>query len=490
MADLVQLSLPTFVVAPDATGRGYEFNTRADWRDRWTVDLPMVMLAWSQLNIPEPFACCIDFDDGLAVCRGQFLRKLASGNSIALLSGVVISNAQCAKINWRTDLLAASIPLPDENTQFAARPHLFDFGRDKGAQKTWPSDALSWGKRSLRYDDDCDAQAVLTKFFETIEPKGQRAWFRCWTTTDTLPAKGGLDFGSQAQLMLSSSSQKKGPPFLDAKVSSVVTESGEAELSISEIEASNAPLGYQAFAQTLGLAEQHIRSSTKISLPGWSLKRANSTPASISIGVASHILKQLDLNQAYPFLAAMLEHSNSAVRKAGQTAVMNVLEHLNKIRAWDADTCQIIAKLPDKEPVFALLLSGKELKYYNTKLLEELAKIAGPILREGAQSGQENRSLTVFAIEYVRFTKTMSLPVDSAMGLVQCLRGNPDVAELTDVLTPTTVNIYSDYEGRHLSDLTADLMGADFFDLQSVSSSSNAINRISAAFAAVTRMAG
>lgn len=197
------LSLPTFVAGPENEGRGYGVlaHSGSAIRAGWTVDLPMILFEWAKLERREPFVACFPVaDDVLAVCRARFFRRLAIGH-VSFLNGALITTAQCERIGWRTELVAAQVPPPDETLAFARQPLVIDVPAPRaGPAWSWPGLGLAWGNRIIAVEQPRDVEQVVQLALDSIDPPDQRRRVVGWTTSIELAPRGALNPLRQCQL--------------------------------------------------------------------------------------------------------------------------------------------------------------------------------------------------------------------------------------------------------------------------------------------------
>lgn len=199
-----RLSMPTFVAGPENEGRGYGVLAQSGppIRAGWTVDLPMMLFEWAKLERQQPFAACLPMsDDLLVICRGRFFRRLAIGHD-SYLNGALITTEQCARIGWRTELVAAHVPLPDETLDFARQPLTIAIPppqREPSAR--WPGLGLAWANRIIAVAPPRDLEEVIQLALGSIDPPEQRRRVIGWTTSIELAPRGALNPVRQSQLV-------------------------------------------------------------------------------------------------------------------------------------------------------------------------------------------------------------------------------------------------------------------------------------------------
>ena len=476
------LSLPSFVVAPEARGRGYDVYSAHRFQARWTVDLPMVMLAWSQKLIKEDFAACVDLgQDGLLVCRGNFVRQLKSGDAIALLNGVALSNEQLASLGHRSDWVAASLPIPEEGSNFGAVSHNFERPNAPYVGPLWPELTLGWNDRYLKVQGDCDGLKLVTTAIESIDPAPQRSRVRSWSTTDTLPARGSIDLISQAQLVIGSNEADAPARFLRSVVDSQPSADGRPRCSLRSVEPGKAPASFSAYGHMVKLLASQGEAVLKAGELSWSTTYADASPSALSQRIALHLAGKLKLSVTLRTLELMVGHEDAAIRQGGEEAAMRVLERLMERERLDSSAVNLIEALENKEPVFSLVLRGRGLENQDTKLVAELARIAA----QTAQSSQQGRkldapSIASFAAAFAQLASDEKKFIDRALTLVQSWPDDSS-GDIADMLTSTTARAFAAKDTPALRAVARKLVGPEFLNRSTFKSPEHALQRIAAA---------
>ena len=194
---------PTFVLGPESGGRGYRIlaSSSGQVSGSWTIDLPMVLLNWGQLEREESFAAQLPLEDGGAlVCRGKFFRRVALG-PVAWLHAVHLAPELLEETFERTEQLLALIPEPDETLAFADAPlELASLPPPRRA--LWAGLNLAWTDRAIAVDPSVDLEAVLGAALASVDPPEQRRRVSGWATTAELPARGAISPLRQCRLIV------------------------------------------------------------------------------------------------------------------------------------------------------------------------------------------------------------------------------------------------------------------------------------------------
>ncbi|MDY7098768.1 MAG: hypothetical protein SXU28_11570 [Pseudomonadota bacterium] len=483
---MASLNLTSFVVAPEARGRGYELFSAERIKGSWTLDIAMMLLAWSQLLRDEAFAVCIDLgDQGVAVCRGRFIRQLPSGDAVAVMLGVLLSNEQLAQIGHRTDLLASALPVPEEKPEFHLSPFTYSPQPDPADLQFRPELQLGWNDRYIECTGDTDRLEIVRIAIGSIRPVAQRSRVRSWATTDTLPSRGAINLTGQAQLLLGSAPDERRVNSLLAQVAGSRQSDGRIEHHFTRIEPGAAPASYDAYCLLLKLIESEGENVGQAAELAWSPSFAKISGQAVAEKLALQLAGRLKLSSTLRVLERMLQHETPAIRDAGEAAGLKVLQTLEARERLDENALPLIKLLRSKSSVLEIVLSGRGLERQNTRMIAAIAEIASEMLRGRPDTGQLDRTrLTDFAVELSRLATVENNLIDSALALVQSL---PDESPggLSDMLTSGTVRAFASKGEDALRDVLRTLVRDDFLSVSSFNTQEHAMQRMAAAMAAL-----
>ena len=480
------VTLPAFVVAPQGRGRGYAVSVSGGW----TLPVAMMMLAWSQLLIEEEFAASIDIGPaGLLVCRGRFIKQLASGDAVAVMVGVVVSDEQLARIGYRTDLLAASLPEPVEDTSFGQSPHVFALPAQAEGEAVWPDLQLGWCDRYVECLGECDRMELLHMAMDSIRPTSQRARIRSWATTDTLPARGAIDLMEQAQLLFGANAAAAPERFLHAQVRGTRAPDGAVIHEVTRVEQAVAPESFETHSDMLALAARHADLGGDLPELAWSVPLAALTPQSVAEKLALDLAGKQKLSATLMLLEAMLSHRRAAIRAGGEAAALKVLERVAQRSPLTEKALPLVEQLAANPEVFGAILGKRELDRENTPVIRALAKIASRVLSEGqAPENPAQSSLAAFAIELAQLSARDHILIESALTIGQSW---PDdsLGEIADMLTIQTATAFAKQDASAFRKLVGRLMRGGFLDAGRMKDEGHARQRVGAALAALNCLA-
>jgi hypothetical protein len=209
----LELSLPTFVIGPEAQGRGYQVLAPDRFSFPGAQDLAMVLMEWSRAGEQELAGRLPPRgrESGAIVFRARHISSRALGQA-AYLNGVLVQPEQLAALDHRAELLLPLIPAPDGSTRFADRPLTI-------AQPS-PIPPLPWNGLGLAWRD-CQILAsaerredLLLRALASIDPPEQRARITGWVTSNRLVSRGSLDPLGEAQLIVGDAAAAENAPEL------------------------------------------------------------------------------------------------------------------------------------------------------------------------------------------------------------------------------------------------------------------------------------
>ncbi|MBA4053061.1 MAG: hypothetical protein C0472_14525 [Erythrobacter sp.] len=473
------IALPGFVVAPEARGRGYAVSMPGSW----TLNLAMMMLAWSQLLIEEEFAASIDIGPGgLLVCRGRFIKQLPSGDAVAVLVGVVVSDEQLARIGYRTDRLAASLPEPAEGSTFGQSPHIFTLPGERDDAAPWPELRLAWCDRYVECLGECDRMELLHLAMDSIEPAPQRARIRSWATTDTLPARGSIDPMGQTQLLFGTNPARAPKRFLAAQVRGTRADDGVIVHEVTHVEPAPIPESFDTHADMRALAAQHAAIDGEAPELAWNVQLATLLPQDVAEKLALELAGKQKLSATLRLLEAMIDHPRPAIRAGGEAAALKVLDRLAQRGPLPDKALPLIGKLAGNPDVFGAVLGKRELKHENTNVTLSLAEIANRVVRgELRPESPVRSSLSAFTIELAQLSVRHHNFIESALTIGQSWPKD-SLGEIADMLTTETATAFAEQHGPEFRLLTRKLMDSGFLDLATMKDVDHALRRVAGAF--------
>jgi hypothetical protein len=487
---MASIDFPTFVVAPEARGRGYEVSSAERLAGSWTLDLAMIMLAWSQLLIDEAFAAAIPIGNGgVLVCRGRFIRQLPSGDAVAVLLGVVVSNEQLAQIGYRTDQLAASLPQPAEDTAFGQSPHRYAPGAGAAEAALWEDLQLGWYDRYVECVGECDRMELLRVAMDSILPVSQRARIRSWATTDTLPARGAIDLMGQAQLLFGTQPERAPERFLAAQVRGSRAGDGGVIHEVTHVEQAVAPESFDAYNDMLALAARQGTMAGDAPELAWSVQLAPLAPDALAEKLALDLAGKQKLSATLRLLEAMLDHRRPAIRAGGEAAALKVLERLAQRAPLTDKVLPLIGKLGGNPALFGRVLGHRPLKHQNTHVIVALAATASHALRTGQHAeSPAGTAMSAFAVELAELAAPDDKLIECALTIGQSW---PDdsLGEIADMLTTDTATAFAKRDAPAFRGLVGRLMRGGFLDVSRMKDRAHATQRVGAALAALDCLA-
>jgi hypothetical protein len=202
----LNLTLPTFLIGPEARGRGYgllaQHGAMAETEDHiWAADLAMMLAAWADIGEADLIACLpIRSGTSRVLIRARFAGRAELG-SVAFLHGVVLGPDDLAVLGHQPERVIGSIPAPGGGTDFGDALLTVQY-LDPVPTVTLPDLSLAWHHRLIVSDGSLDPQTLLCTALATITPESQRLNFGGWISSAKLPARGTLDPARDCALVI------------------------------------------------------------------------------------------------------------------------------------------------------------------------------------------------------------------------------------------------------------------------------------------------
>jgi hypothetical protein len=224
LRDPVSLTLKTFVIGPQAQGRGYRVLEPAGHLFAGSGDLAMVLMEWSRTGEAE-FAGCFPVRDpspGAVLFRARHLGSATLGE-IAFLHGALIGASDLARLGHRSELLLGHIRRPDGTTAFAEKQLRVKVDPSPPPRRDEDLLGLAWTDRIILAEDGADREELLRRALASIHPAEQRQRITGWVTSASLLPRGNLDLVRTSQLIVAGSSPA---PELSSRLPARATEGG------------------------------------------------------------------------------------------------------------------------------------------------------------------------------------------------------------------------------------------------------------------------
>ena len=185
-----RLRLASFVLGPEPEGRGYRLlsQTGLVGSASWQGSVPLVLSEWGNLRSKAAFCGRFPVAGGAIALRAAYFGEGSAG-PVARAHGVFIDEATLPQVIECERSLFAAIAAPAATNDFGMQPFDFlptvdSFTLDLGEL------GLAWQDRQIFVDDDALREDVALDALASIDPSGQRARMRGWSTTALLAARG------------------------------------------------------------------------------------------------------------------------------------------------------------------------------------------------------------------------------------------------------------------------------------------------------------
>ncbi|MEM6474615.1 MAG: hypothetical protein AAF687_00460 [Pseudomonadota bacterium] len=189
----VSLRLPTFVVGPEASGRGYTIRAASglEQSDQWTSSMPLVLAEWGKRRIERGFAGRFPVAGGAIAMKARYLGEGSRG-SVAVAYGVFIANDQLDAVRMVEGQLFDAIPAVSNSDEFGQSR--LDFVAEARAivPEQAEMDGLGLAFRDRHIVTNLDHEAMAFRALASIDPPGCRSRVKGWCTTSLLASRGSF----------------------------------------------------------------------------------------------------------------------------------------------------------------------------------------------------------------------------------------------------------------------------------------------------------
>lgn len=275
------LQIPAVLIGPQAGGRGYRMLgsselPRLDSTATAILNaMPLVLAGWADSGEAR-FTAKIPMGEGqypAMLLRAKLVGQ-AVGGSIAFAQGVIVTQADGAKLKGSVEDILSSIPVPDGSSDFASQPLAFEFGTASNAPKhNWAGLGLAWRDRLLLVPDAADAETMALSAINAVEPIEQRPRIRGWATTGALRASGAFAPSRALQLIAIGLGQTSpGSQYLSA----TVTSAGFVGEMVSS------PPTWQTWLRVAALGQEDAVLGHAVARLGWTPQSVELTPLALA----------------------------------------------------------------------------------------------------------------------------------------------------------------------------------------------------------------
>ncbi|MEO0463415.1 MAG: hypothetical protein AAF127_09810 [Pseudomonadota bacterium] len=260
--------LPAFTLGPDSRGRDYrvlahspELNAAIS-EGGWSGDLAMIVAAWAKTDETE-FAACLELPRSEGACLVIRGKRFAQGSldRVARVNGVMISGAQIAEMQGRTELVFAQLPAPDPASDFGAAAITIKAAGEIPGLQPYEDFGLAWRPYVLLHEPDETRGEVLFHALASITPIGARIGAHTWSTSTQLPARGTIAPARSAHLMVG-----RDPP-VGAGERFTVLDTAQAGWDAQADP--QPPDNYHVFAQLQAMAQAHLGADLPPAIRDW-----------------------------------------------------------------------------------------------------------------------------------------------------------------------------------------------------------------------------